>query len=655
MPILVATGLSKAYGPRVLLDNVDLSVHAGERVGVVGINGSGKSTLCKILAGIESADAGEVIRRRDATIEYLAQEPELPAERTAREVVRDGLREWSAAFEAHAAASEALGHPDADFDALLEAQAKAGAEVERLGGWDRGHLVDAMLGHLKVLEPDAPVGRMSGGERRRVALARLLVSQPSLAILDEPTNHLDVDTIEWLERYLSESYGGALVLITHDRYVLDRDVTRTLEVEGGQVHSYDGAWEEYLMAKAERQAHEARAERNRQNFLRTELEWLRRSPKARTTKSQSRVDRAEAARDQAAPTQQRTAGFTLETTRLGKTIVDLRDVSVTLGDRPLIRDLTFMLTSGMRLGVVGPNGAGKSTLLRLLVGELTPDRGEVIIGKNTELGYFDQGRSGLDDTADLMVNVAGHDDKVTFRGERIDVRTYLARFLFAPDRMRQKVVALSGGERARVALAKLLLKPSNVLLLDEPTNDLDVATLSSLEQMLIESDATAIVVSHDRYFLDRVATHILAFEGDGRLVAYAGNYELYRTLSAAAQAEREAAEKALGKAASKNAPMDASAPKDGAGVDAGRDAKNDRPAKLSQKERRELDGMLEAVDAAEQALAALDAQLADPSLYAERPNEVRTITEKQQAASAKVEQLMARWDELEQRRAAAEG
>lgn len=650
MPILVASGLSKAFGPRVLLDQVDLSVHSGERVGIVGINGSGKSTLCKILAGIEGADAGEVIRRRDATIEYLAQEPELPNDRTAREVVREGLRAWAEAFEAHAAASEALSSPDADFDKLLDIQAKAGAEVERLGGWDRGHLVDAMLGHLKVLEPDALVGRMSGGERRRVALARLLVAQPNLAILDEPTNHLDVDTIEWLEKYLAESYGGALILITHDRYVLDRVVTRTLEVDGGKVHSYDGAWEEYLMAKAERQSHEARSERNRQNFLRTELEWLRRSPKARTTKSQSRVDRAEAARDQQGPAQQRTAGFTLETTRLGKTIVDLRETTIRLGDRTLIEDLTFMLSSGMRLGVVGPNGAGKSTLLKLLVGELQPTSGEVVVGKNTEIGYFDQGRSGLDDSADLMRNVAGNDDKVTFRGERIDVRTYLARFLFQPDRMRQKVVALSGGERARVALAKLLLKPSNVLLLDEPTNDLDVATLSALEEMLIEANATAVVVSHDRYFLDRVATHILAFEGDGRVVPYAGNYELYRTLKAAAQAESLEASRAVtagNKAAASAKAAEVSAVKKPTPA-----APTPTPTlqKLSTKERRELDGMMEAIERAEHELAALDAKLADPSLYAERAGEVRSLTDQQQAASAKVETLMARWDELEARR-----
>ncbi len=652
MPILVATGISKAFGPRVLLDKVDLSVHAGERVGIVGINGSGKSTLCKILAGMEPADAGEVIRRRDATIEYLAQEPVLPDDRTAREVVREGLRAWAEAYETHAAASEALSSPDADYDKLLDIQAKAGAEVERLGGWDRGHLVDAMLGHLKVLEPDALVGRMSGGERRRVALARLLVSQPSLAILDEPTNHLDVDTIEWLEHYLAESYGGALVLITHDRYVLDRVVTRTLEVDDGHVHSYDGAWEEYLMAKAERQSHEARSERNRQNFLRTELEWLRRSPKARTTKSQSRVDRAEAARDQQGPTQHGRAGFTLETTRLGKTIVDLREVSIGFGDRTLIRDMTFMLSSGMRLGVVGPNGAGKSTLLKLLVGQLQPDSGEVVVGKNTEIAYFDQGRSGLDDSADLMHNVAGNDDKVTFRGERIDVRTYLARFLFAPDRMRQKVIALSGGERARVALAKLLLKPSNVLLLDEPTNDLDVATLSSLEEMLTESNATAVVVSHDRYFLDRVATHILAFEGDGVVVPYAGNYELYRTLKAAALAETMDASRAAtasNKAAAASArAAEASAAKAPSIAPAPKVVLN----KLTSKERRELDGMMEAIERAEHELAALDAQLADPTLYAERAGEVRAVTDKQQAASAKVEALMTRWDELERRRQA---
>jgi ATP-binding cassette subfamily F protein uup len=294
--------------------------------------------------------------------------------------------------------------------------------------------------------------------------------------------------------------------------------------------------------------------------------------------------------------------------------------------------------------------------LKLLVGELTPDSGEIVLGKNTELAYFDQGRGGLDDSADLMRNVAGDDDKVTFRGERIDVRTYLARFLFAPDRMRQKVSALSGGERARVALAKLLLKPSNVLLLDEPTNDLDVQTLSSLEQMLIESNATAIVVSHDRYFLDRVATHILTFEGEGLVVPYAGNYEMYRTLRAAMAAEAEAESKERNKqqkAAAKSMAQGAAA-NDKGGCALGKDTAKDGPKKLTFKERKELNGLMGKIESAEATLAKLDAELADPTLYTERPDEVKAVTHKQQAASDTVEQLMERWEELESRRAATE-
>ena len=638
MPILVARDLDKAYGPRVLLRRVNLSVHEGERVGIVGVNGSGKSTLSKILAGVEAPDGGEVIPRGEATIAYLSQEPALPDGQSAREVVLSGLGAWADAFAEHERVSEELAAGDAaaDFDALLEAQASAAVEVERLGGWDRGHRADAMLGHLRVLEPDADVARMSGGERRRVALARLLVSEPTLAILDEPTNHLDVDTIEWLERYLVDSFKGALVLITHDRYVLDRVVTRTLEVDGGDVHSYDGGWESYLSAKAERLDHEARSERNRQNFLRTELEWLRRSPSARRTKSRARVERAEAARDQEGPATERVTSFAMETSRLGKTIVDLHHVDMALGGRPLLRDVSFQMTKGMRLGVVGKNGAGKSTLLKLLVGTLVPDAGRVVIGKNTELAYFDQGRSGLDEDADLMRNVAGDDDKVTFRGEQVDVRTYLARFLFHSERMRQKVSALSGGERARVALAKLLLQRANVLLLDEPTNDLDVMTLGSLERMLVDSATAAIVVSHDRYFLDRVATHILAFEGEGRVVLYAGNYEMYRRLRLAAE-KQERQERQDAEGSTKREARAASTPR------------SDAPAKLSYQERKELEGMMKAIEEAEAELAGLDAQLADPSLYAERGDEVPALTDAQRQATKKVEALMERWEELEAR------
>ena len=340
---------------------------------------------------------------------------------------------------------------------------------------------DATLTHVGVRDLSRPVGSMSGGERRRVALARLLVEAPDLAILDEPTNHLDTETIEWLEAHLASAYPGAGLLVTHDRYVLDRVVTRTLEIADGALHSYAGGWSAYLEAKAEREAQEARVESNRQNFLRSELEWLRRSPSARRTKAKARVGKAEAALAAQGPPRAGATAFRLQTERLGKTILDVRDLRLEIAGQRLVDGLELRIQPGDRIGIVGPNGAGKTTLLRALVGELAPTAGEVVIGKRTRFAYFDQRRSGLDDDASIQENVARDGkDKVTVGDQQVDVRSYLMRFLFRPERLKEKVRGLSGGERARVALARLLLEPANVLVLDEPTNDLDVQTLGAL-------------------------------------------------------------------------------------------------------------------------------------------------------------------------------
>ncbi|MBW2380906.1 MAG: ABC-F family ATP-binding cassette domain-containing protein, partial [Deltaproteobacteria bacterium] len=518
MPILVAENLRKAYGELTLLDGVDVSIHEGERVGLVGSNGAGKSTLARMLVGIDTPDEGRVARRREATIRYLSQEPDLPMERTARDVVFDGLGAWADAFRTHEALSHRIAAHEPGWEELLGKQAASAQEVERLGGWERSRQVDVLLEQLGMRQMLRPIEELSGGEQRRVALARLLVEEPTLAVLDEPTNHLDADTIEWLETYLKEQYRGALLLITHDRYVLDRVVTRTLEIDQGQIHSYAGGWQSYLTAKAERMAHASRAEANRKNLLRTELDWLRRSPKARTSKSKARVERAVALRDAKGPQVERVARFELQRERLGGTVLETHDLSLELGGRELVRSLSFVLQRGERVGIVGPNGAGKTTLL------------------------------GLDDEQSLQHNVAGDRSHVQFQGKSVDIRSYLKRFLFEPHRARDRVAALSGGERARAALAKMLLLPANVLLLDEPTNDLDVSTLATLEEMLVEGESTALIVCHDRYFLDRVATGILAFEDDGQVTAYAGNYSDYREARAERDATRERTRPVAGKA-----------------------------------------------------------------------------------------------------------
>ncbi|MBK8171399.1 MAG: ABC-F family ATP-binding cassette domain-containing protein [Sandaracinaceae bacterium] len=637
MSLLSAQELRKTFGPQTILDGVSFSIEAGERVGLVGINGSGKSTLARMLGGLELPDTGLIVTRRDASIAYLSQDPQFAAGLTAREIVLSGLKLWSAAKEKHDQASDALSRGEGDVDTWLSIQSTAGADVDRLGGWDMAHRAESMLDHLGIARHDARVETMSGGERRRVALASILVSRPDLAILDEPTNHLDIDTVEWLERYLVEEHKGALLLITHDRYVLDRAVTRTLEIDRGRVFSYEGGYEEYLESKMERLEQADRAEQNRQNFLRRELDWLRRQPKARTGKQKARIDRAVSARDAPKLTHEGRVRLTVESSRTGKTLLDTRDLQLDIAGRTLVRDFTMSLVKGERIGIVGPNGAGKTTLLRALIGTLQPTAGEIQIGQNTEIAYFDQARSGLDDKQSIYENVSEGKMRVTVNGFTMDTRSWLERFLFDPSKQTQPVGALSGGERARVALAKLLLKPANLIVLDEPTNDLDVATLSSLEELLVEMDGTALVVTHDRYFLDRVATAILAFEGDGRVVKYQGNYTTYRALRDAAAAEKAALTSAVSKSkgASKAPPAN----------NEGSSAK--KKSALTYGERLELESLPSNIETTDVNIRKLEEKLADPATYTNVTLDVQALVKELEQKRNEAARLLTRWEELE--------
>ncbi len=635
MTILGARGLRRTYGTRDVLRDATLSVSEGERVGLVGRNGSGKSTLAKILAGIEPPDAGEVVRRTNLRMGYLTQSPDLTPGARAIDIVLAGLGPWQAAVARHTELSARLERGEGDLSSLLQRQADAAAQVDLLGGWNMRHEAETILDHVGIRDPEASADPMSGGERRRVALAQILVAAPELAILDEPTNHLDIDAVQWLEAWLIERHRGALILITHDRYLLDRVVTRTLEVDDGEVFSYEGGWGQYLEAKAERMAHVERAESNRRNFLRTEIEWLRRSPQARTTKQKARIDRAQSAIAQGPPKTERTATIAMDSARSGNMIIEAEGIAVDVPGRRLVEGFTLRLSEGERIGVVGTNGCGKTSLLRVLTAAVPPAEGVVRHGKNTRIAYLDQERSGLREDQTVFENVAGDRGSIEIGGESLEARSYLERFLFSPQDQRQLVSTLSGGERARVALARLLRDGANVVVLDEPTNDLDVMTLGALESALVEYRGTLLVVTHDRWFLDRVATSILAFE-DGKVTQYQGGWSDWSDRRA--QDLAEAARQAAARKAAAAAPM--------AAVVAVATARRG----LSFTERHELDGLLDKVDAAEQVLAALEAEMCSEGFYGRSQGEQAAFMGRLQAARHEAARLAARWTELEERR-----
>ncbi len=626
-----------------MLDGIDLNLDQGEHVGLIGKNGCGKSTLAKILAGIEQADSGDFAVRRDAKVLYLAQEPALDPERTVIDTVLSGLEVWWDAKQRYERASLALERGE-HLDASLAAQASAMSDLEHHGGFDVTHRAESILEALGIRELDAQVGRMSGGERRRVALARLLIAEPDLAILDEPTNHLDMSAIEWLEIYLADVFRGALLLITHDRYFLDAVVDRTVEIERGKTFGYTGGFGDYLAGRSSRLALAERTEQNRQNFLRKELDWLSRSPPARTTKQQARIVRAEEAIQNRPPPKVKKLDLELATSRSGKSILDLDRVCIdTLGDngpkRRLVTDLTLHFTQGERLGILGPNGCGKSTLLRAILGEHPLTSGRLTLGKNAKIAYLSQHRTGLDEDKSILENVAQGRSHVRIGDRDIHTVSYLENFLFTSAETRKPISALSGGERTRVALAVLLQQQTSLLLLDEPTNDLDLDTLAALEGLLLEHDITAIVVTHDRWFLDRIATAILAFEGDSRLTRYVGNYtSVQPMLTAAARRDAKAQPK----------------PKNEARVEVLAPADSARPAKkagLSYKEQKELDQIEELIAAADARVSELDAELADPNIYSARTAEVPALISARDKARAESERLMERWAELEEKRA----
>ena len=466
-------------------------------------------------------DSGEVIRRRDLMTGYLPQVFDLDAERSVNANILEGARrilDWIAEYESAPTHS-------ARCDELL-------SWIDHAGGWELEHRIKSLITHLHAPEPERFVRDLSGGEKRRVALCRALVEQPDFLILDEPTNHLDTESITWLEDFLRR-YPGACLFVTHDRYFLDRVATRIVELSRGKFIGYEGSYTDYLAARAERAASEDMQEHKRQRFLQRELEWVRRGPKARRTKSRDRIDRYYQIAAQDAPEQEMDVELLIPPApKLANRVVDLLDVTARMGERTLFSGLTFKLEAGERIGIVGRNGLGKTTLLRMILGEIAPAAGTVEIGARTEINYMDQSKLLLDDEKTVWQEVGGGSEWVKLGDESITLRAWLRRFLFTEDRLNTKISLLSGGERSRVMLAKILRRGGNLLILDEPTNDLDLATLRVLEEALATFGGSVLAVSHDRYFLNRICTAILAFEGDGRVRYYTGNYDYYLELGA---------------------------------------------------------------------------------------------------------------------------
>src|SRR5471030_1549612 len=514
-------GLSKSYPTRKVLDNVHLSFYPDAKIGVLGVNGSGKSTLLRIMAGFDKEFNGEAWVAEGARVGYLEQEPQLDAAKTVRENVMLGVAKQKAILDRYN--ELAMNYSEETADEMTKLQ----DEIEAAGLWDLDSKIDQAMDALRCPPDDADVSTLSGGERRRVALCRLLLEKPELLLLDEPTNHLDAETVNWLEGHL-RSYPGAILIVTHDRYFLDNVTGWILELDRGKGIPYEGNYTAWLSQKQKRLAQEGREDAAHQRTLEREQEWIAASPKARQAKSKARYQRYEELLKQASEKQTQTAQITIPVAeRLGQNVVDFEGLGKAFGDNLLIDDLTFKLPPGGIVGVIGPNGAGKTTLFRMITCQEKPDAGDIKIGESVHLGYVDQSRDALDGAKNVWEEISGGQDIILLGKKEMNSRAYVSAFNFKGGDQQKKVGQLSGGERNRVHLAKMLKTGANLLLLDEPTNDLDVETLRALEEALLNFPGCAIVISHDRWFLDRVATHILAFEGDSSVSFFTGNYTDY--------------------------------------------------------------------------------------------------------------------------------
>ena len=623
--IITATEITVRFGARSVLDAATLAIDEGDRIGLVGRNGSGKTTFLKLLAGVQTPDIGDVSRRRDLVVSYLPQDFMLDATKSVYENIRDGAKpvlDLIAEFES-------LPHDSKHHEEVEH-------RIQALEGWTLDQRIETAMSHLNCPGGDRRVDTLSGGEKRRVAMCRAIVSLPDFLILDEPTNHLDPESIDWVADFLDEFHGTFLV-VTHDRYFLDRVAKRMVELYDGKFWSHNGNYTDYLLAKAERQEADATIEHKRQMFLKKELAWVRQGPRAQRSKQKDRFERYydEAAKDNLVIEEDMELVIP-PPPQLGNRTVEVAGLGMTLGGKKLFSGFDYTFENGQRIGVCGRNGLGKTTLLRAVIGQLPPTEGTVKIGQLTKFNYVDQGRLQLNEDRTVLDEAADGTEFVIWGDSKISVRSYLKRFLFADDRITTQVKKLSGGERSRLLLAKILKCGGNFLILDEPTNDLDLPTLRVLEKALIAFPSMVLVVSHDRYFLNRVCTNILAFEGDGKISHSVGDYDYYLE-----KKKREAAEAARWLAVETAARNKAAAAKTAAA------SKASKSRKLSFNETRELEGIEAQIHGLEAEAARIENLFATPDFHRTHGAQMTALTVQLEAAREQVAKLYKRWEQLE--------
>lgn len=637
MTIFTLRSLKKDFGIKEILKDASFSLDEGDKVGLIGTNGSGKSTLLKMIAGLEPIDAGEIWVNSGSKIVYLPQQPDLDENHTVLEQIFADSGEQMALVREYEEISDKLAHGHGDHDKLMSRLSSVSQRMEEVGAWELETNAKVILSKLGIEDFEAKIGDLSGGYRKRIALATALLSEPDVLLMDEPTNHLDALSVEWLQSYLNR-FRGALLLITHDRYFLDKVTNRIIEIDRADLYTYSGNYAYYLEKKAESEESAVSSQRKHAGVLRRELEWLKRGPKARSTKQKARIDRIREMQAQEFKQTQGKVEISTVGRRIGKKVIELKEVCKAYGDRTLIKDFTYNFNPEDRIGIIGSNGAGKSTLMDIITGKVQPDSGTVELGSTIHIGYFDQHSDDVNineeqRVIDYLKNIAELVE--TSDGSVITASQMLERFLFPPNQQYAPISKLSGGERRRLFLLKVLMSAPNVLILDEPTNDLDVQTLGVLEEYLEDFNGCVIVVSHDRYFLDRTVDVIFAFEAGGILRQYPGNYSVYLDYKATAETEEKETKKPKEVSKSNNQKSKDETPK------------SDQPRKLSFKEKREYEELENKIPEME-----AEKEAVEKTLYNNAPsdfNELQKLTDKLAELTEAIDSATERWLELAER------